>query len=122
MISAFFADSYAIIEIIAGNPAYEKYADQELLTTVFNLAEVYYCILKEKGTETANEYLAKYQDNLIDVTGTSVQAGMQFKLAYKKQKLSYVDCIGYALALEQNITFLTGDMQFKDKPNVEFVQ
>ena len=47
---------------------------------------------------------------------------MEFKLKYKKERVSYVDCIGHALALELGIRFLTGDEKFEDKDNVEFVK
>jgi hypothetical protein len=47
---------------------------------------------------------------------------MAFKFTYRKEKLSHVDCIGYALSLEHGIPFLTGDEKFAGKPNVAFVQ
>ena len=40
---------------------------------------------------------------------------------YKKFDLSYADCLGYVISKKLNIRFLTGDKQFKDLPNVEFV-
>jgi predicted nucleic acid-binding protein len=39
----------------------------------------------------------------------------------KKDKLSYTDCLGYALAMELEIPFLTGDRKFKGKKNVLWV-
>ena len=47
---------------------------------------------------------------------------MQFKLQFKDEKLSYADCIGYAVAAEFGIKFLTGDKKFRSKENVEFVK
>ncbi len=29
----YFADTYALIEILKGNPSYEKYSQEELITT-----------------------------------------------------------------------------------------
>jgi predicted nucleic acid-binding protein len=47
---------------------------------------------------------------------------MKFRLKEKAKRLSYVDAIGYQLALEKNAKFLTGDKEFKGMKNVEFVK
>ena len=47
---------------------------------------------------------------------------MKFKIKYKKQDLSYADCIGYIYAIKNNLLFLTGDKEFKDLKSVEFVK
>ena len=40
----------------------------------------------------------------------------------KKKDLSYIDALGYNMALKNKIPFLTGDKEFKDLPNVIFVK
>ena len=47
---------------------------------------------------------------------------MQFRAESKSRDLSYVDCIGYVIAMRNNIRFLTGDRQFRNLPNVTFVR
>jgi len=37
----YFWDTYAIIELENGNPKYEKYANEPVVLTLFNLAEVF---------------------------------------------------------------------------------
>lgn len=118
----YFADTYALIDLIKGSSSYTPYLTQRITTTTYNLIELYYQILKECGPKIANHYLRFYTYFLTPITFHSVRQGMQFKLQYKKEKLSYVDCVGYATALELDIPFLTGDGKFKDKPNVEFVR
>ena len=51
-----------------------------------------------------------------------IQSAAEFKLENKNQRLSMADCIGYKIAESLGIKFLTGDEQFKNKPNVEFVK
>ena len=46
----------------------------------------------------------------------------QNKFKFKKEKLSYIDCLGYEVAKKLKIKFLTGDEGFRDKENVEFVK
>src|SRR3989344_4438554 len=121
-ISIFFADTYALVELLRGNPNYEPYLNAQLVTSKFNVVELYYRLLSDKGKAIADEELNVYAKLEIPITYNSIKNGMGFKLRHKKEKLSYVDCVGYALALELGIKFLTGDQKFGDKPNVAFVK
>ena len=47
---------------------------------------------------------------------------MKIKLANRKDKVSYVDCVGYAFSLKNNILFLTGDSKIEKKKGVEFLK
>ena len=118
----FLADTYALIELLGGNLSYKPYLNHILLTTKFNLVELYYHFLNDYNEETADKYLKLYSEFVIPISYNSIKNGMLFKLKNKKDKLSYVDCIGYALAVELRIKFLTGDKKFKDKDDVEFVK
>ncbi len=118
----FLADTYALIEIIGGNPGYALYLNSTLVTTEFHLAELYYHLLKFYSVEEANRYFDFYSQFLVPVTLSSIAAAMQFKLEHRSEKLSYADCIGYAVAAELGMKFLTGDEKFKDKESVEFVK
>ncbi|MBI4149283.1 PIN domain-containing protein [Candidatus Woesearchaeota archaeon] len=116
----YFFDTYAFFEIIAGNPAYEKYKDVQAITTVFNLAELNYGLKKEKGKAAADDYTKKYGDFLVEVTIDDVQKAMDIKVQHKH--LSIPDAIGYIVARRYQVKFLTGDNEFKDMPNVELVR
>ena len=123
MTKSFFFDTYALVELGKNNPRYAKYMeDVEVLLTSLNLMELSYFLIrigKERDIDGIFEKLSKFEipydkDILIKA------AKMKFK--YKKEKLSFVDCIGYELAKKHNCKFLTGDEKFEDKPNVEFVK
>lgn len=122
MTEIFLADTYAIIEIIKGNKNYKKYLGINIITTRLNIIELYYHFLHDFDEEIADKYLRVYSKFLMPITNSTIKRAMKFKLKYKKEKLSYVDCIGYALALELGIKFLTGDQKFENKDNVEFVK
>ena len=47
---------------------------------------------------------------------------MDFRFLNKKSNLSYIDCIGYITAFKKEVKFVTGDDQFKNMKNVEFVK
>jgi uncharacterized protein len=117
----FFLDTYALVEIIQGNPKYKKYLKSELSTSIFNLYELYYNLLRDFNDETAKKYFMQFKQILIHFTDSDVFHASKFKLEHKKQKLSYTDCLGYGIALRENMKFLTGDKEFKNISNVEFM-
>jgi len=118
----YFADTYALVEYIHGNPAYKPYFTGRIVTSEQNLIELFYTILKKKGEATAIKEFSTYSTRKVPITFNCIREAMKFKLAHARQKLSYADCIGYALAREMKIPFLTGDQQFADKENVAFVK
>ena len=117
----YFLDSYAIIEILKGNKVYIKYLDFDCKTSIFNLYEVLYNLLKidEKSAEDSFKEFLKFQIEIEE--GWFIEAA-KFKLSHKARGLSYADCIGYIAALKTDRLFLTGDKEFRDMPNVEFVK
>ena len=56
----YFFDTYAFIEFVQGNLKYKKYfEDYDVVTTMFNLIELFYNILREFGLEKAREVYNK---------------------------------------------------------------
>jgi len=118
----FFFDSFAIIEIIKGNEKYKEYLNKTPITTKFNLMEVYYYLLREVNEDKAEFYYNFYLPSCISISDDIIKEAMKFKLKFKNKNLSYIDCIGYVLSLEFGIKFLTGDIEFRDLRNVEYVK
>ena len=120
MSEIYFFDTYAFFEIIRGNSNYKKYEEANIITTIFNLAELNYGLKKEKDKKIADDITEKYSIFLVDVTLNDVKEAMNIKI--KNKQLSIPDVIGYVIALKHNAKFLTGDKEFKDMQNVEFVK
>lgn len=119
----FFADSYAIIDYFKGNQKFKKYFEEnETITTKLNLMEVYYSALLESTEEKAGEYYDFFLDKCIDFDDDTIKKAMKLRFKEKSKKLSYVDALGYQISLEKNVKFLTGDKQFKELKNVEFIK
>jgi|SRR3989338_4606225 len=176
----FFFDTYAIIEIIKGNINYKKYSNKPFITTIYNLMELYYALLRLYDENKAEKYFEFFRPACVPVHDNTVKAAMKFRLiemseiatrnlpasarskraisehaqkhaphsskmqrifecAQKSKEISdisagsvfdrkkgnlisYVDCIGYVVALEKNVLFLTGEKHFKELKNVEFVR
>ena len=116
----YFFDTYALIALIKNNPDYVKYSDELVTTTHFNLVELYYIILKDFNEEKALGLYKKFKECSTDVSDDVIFEAMKLKL--KNKSLSYVDCIGYVFAIKNNLKFLTGDKEFKDMIDVEYVK
>ncbi len=121
-IDAYFFDTYAIFEILKGNKNYEKYRKCRIITTKLNLFELYFGLLKEVDEETASINLKKYYEFIIDFDEEVIKKASSIKLQLNKRDVSMTDCIGYALAMKIGVKFLTGDKEFENLNNVEFVK
>ena len=117
----YFLDTYALVEILHDDPLYQKYKEEELQTTLFNLYELYFSLLKPYNMEIAKVMFYKFFESCIEINEEHIFAAAAFKLEHKKTNISYVDALGYAIAKKEGMRFLTGDKEFKEIPNVEFV-
>lgn len=86
--------------------------------------ELYYKSLRDFGKKLADKFYARFLDYAIDFDDGIIKEAMEFRLNMKNKgkDLSYTDCIGYILAKKKKVKFLTGDKEFKNLPNVEFVK
>lgn len=118
----YFFDSYAILEIIQGNPSYTQLGETSIVTNTLNLAEIFYGLLRTKGEDIANSIINKMTFIFLDISSSIAIEASKFRYKHKKEKLSYADSIGYVTAKQNNLLFLTGDQAFTEFENVEFVK
>ena len=119
---AFVFDTYALLVIIAGNPNYSAYLNSEIVINDFVFTELCYKLIRESGIEKASFYIDKYSGFRKELDAETIKNAMLFRIQHKKRDLSPADCISYVMALKLNLKFLTGDRQFEDMENVEFVK
>ena len=122
MTNAFVFDTYAIVEILNGSKNYDMYLDDEIIINDFIFAELCYNLIKEKGLEKSNLVLGKYSRFILKVDSSIIKNAMAFRHANRKKDVSMTDCISYFQAKSLKIKFLTGDRQFENLENVEFVK
>lgn len=120
MSKLYFFDTYAFIEVIRGNTAYVRFEDENIMTSIFNLAELNYILKKEMPYERADAYIAQYEQLLMDVTVQDVKKAMTLKS--KHRKLSIPDSIGYTMAQNYGAVFVTGDSDFTGFKNVLLIR
>ncbi len=115
-------DTYAFVEIIKGNSNYLPYTNKKIITTRLNIFELYHGCLKDNNEPLGEEMVQKYFPFIRDFDQEVIKAAAKLKYKLNKRNLSMTDCIGYTFAKQLGIKFLTGDKEFQDMDNVEFVK
>ncbi len=119
----FFLDTYALYELALGNESYKKYfTGVESITTIMNLYELYYSLLRDNLSLIAENFLERFLPVCVGIEPKLIKEAAVFRLQNKKLDLSYIDALGYVIAKKHNAKFLTGDEKFRNIDNVEFVK
>lgn len=121
-IGSYFLDTYAIIEIIRENINFERFKDTLNFTSLMNLLETHYIISKNFGEKKADAIIDKLKKIVVEIKVEDIKEASRFRLKNSKHKFSCIDCLGYSIAFNKKIKFLTGDKEFKGMENVEFVK
>lgn len=114
-----------MIEFLRGNLNYSRYFAHTILTTsVLNLVELYFLVLREHGEEDADRTYGAFRQYQTEIHEEDVKNGMKLWLRMKLNRvnLSYADAIGYVISERLGAKYLTEDNTFKTLPNVEFVK
>jgi uncharacterized protein len=123
--ATFFADTYAIVELLKGSPTYRQYKTAVLVTTEFNLCEFAYAVTRD-FPDTAEDICSKVRHSMrLSHPGDREYlraAAMRQKYSKEGRKFSLIDCVGFSVAESLTIPFLTGDREFEDLPGVEYVK
>ena len=118
----YFFDTYALVEIYAGNAAYAKFADKSFFITKLNLFELHQYMLRTGRESFADSEFDKYVLHTQEFSMEVMKKASKFRKHHKGKNLSMTDCIGYIFAKEKGLVFLTGDGMFEGFENVEFVK
>ena len=122
-VEKYFFDTYALYAIATGEKSYETFSKEcEVITSLMNLYELYYTLLKDNKEHLGEEFFDKLVGNCVNFDSDIIKKAAKFRREHIKKKLSYLGCLGYIIALENKIKFLTGDEGFRGMKNVEFVK
>ena len=122
---SFFADSYALIEMLKGNENYRSFQSERLITTEFNICEVGFAVCRNYPANAPQ--ILKTVRKMVTLTATINEdycsgAARRKEASGLGKKLSTIDCVGYSAANRLKIPFLTGDREFADMNNVQFIR
>jgi len=123
VVKQFYFDTYALIEISKGNPKYEPYKEGiKIMLNMLNMLEFSYFLVKEGKGDEVKEIFDKFSKFNVDYDQEILIKSAEMKFKSLKERISFIDCIGYNIAKKNNVKFLTGDEKFRHKENVEFVK
>ena len=117
-----FFDTYALIEILRGNPAYASFQEATPIINQFVFAELCTKLVKEVGEQAAFVYADQYIPSVVLTENSAIKEAAVLRCKWHKMRVSFTDCLGYVQAKRMGIKFLTGDKEFKEMDNVEFVK
>ncbi|HPS90533.1 MAG TPA: PIN domain-containing protein [Methanothrix sp.] len=121
-----FADTYALIELLKGNPNYEDYSQAYLVATEFNIFELTYALFRDFGRDEAAKVVSLMRDKIevVLTEDSDYLSASEFRKSTNctGKKLSLVDALGYSYSRKLGIRFLTGDKEFSEMENVEYIK
>jgi predicted nucleic acid-binding protein len=109
------------MEIINNNHSYAKYLDADIIINDFIFAELCYILTRERYPKV-KETLGKYAAHISHAEPETIRKAMEFRIKWKDRNVSITDCVSYLMAKDLGIKFLTGDKEFQNMDNVEFVK
>ncbi|MBI4895717.1 MAG: PIN domain-containing protein [Candidatus Aenigmarchaeota archaeon] len=113
---AYLLGTDAIIEILKGSKKYEHFAGEDLFVTDVSMQEVCILVLKEFGEEKAKDVFNIFFDRIIPIDKSFIMDATLFKV---ENKTSFSDSIGYVVAKEKGLKFLTSNKYFVKFDSVE---
>jgi hypothetical protein len=118
-----FFDTYALYQIGKGINSYLPFVKHaQPKTTLMNLYEMYYIFCKEGQERIAEQFFERLLPHCIEILPEDVKNAAIFRLKHIKHDFSYIDALGYCIALRKGLLFLTGDDAFKNFEQVTFIK
>ncbi len=114
-------DTYALVEINNGSPKSANLLNEEIAIADVTMAEFYGYLYRKYNLKTADYWHRRLSFLCRPVPRDIMIKAIRFKVDNSKEDLSFFDCVGYIFALENGMKFVTGDKEFKGKPEVEFM-
>jgi predicted nucleic acid-binding protein len=94
----FFGDTYALIELLKGNPNYGIYSRADLVTTEFNILELTYALFRDFGRDEAANVInfIRFKIEVAPAEDSDYLNASEFRLSANRtgKKLSLVDALG----------------------------
>lgn len=115
-------DTYALVEIAKGHPAFVGYFSEEFVIANLTLIEFYAVLLREDGEKTAEYWFERLKPYAITVNQGVMKEAIEFRHQHRRQRISFFDAVGYIFSLKNNYRFVTGDKEFKNLKGVEYQQ
>lgn len=114
-----FLDAYAIMEILDANPDFTPFLDDSV-TSVHHLYEIHIGVARLRDEETADEAYDAFRPRAVHPSDEDIRLASRLKR--ERRSWSQADALGYAMARNRDLVFVTGDKGFEGVEHVEFVK
>ena len=114
-------DTYPLVEIATGNEKFSSLLNEDFVIPDTTIAEFCYVLIQRYDETTADFWYRKLAAYCVPIPKDILIKAIKFRYLHKKKKLSFFDCAGYIFALENNYKFLTGDKEFENLKNVDYM-
>jgi predicted nucleic acid-binding protein len=122
MTGTYVLDANAVLDLADAGPGWPRvnqllddalHQRTEVLVSVLNWGEVYYCLWQQRGEDKARQTLAKL--SLLPFRLVTIDLLQALKAAEIKalHNIPYVDCVAAALATLQKAVLVTSDRDFE---------
>jgi hypothetical protein len=116
-------DTYSIVALFEGSPAYKDLRMAHIITTPFAIMEACYILQKNLGwsLQQCADLAETMMESAPSLDGRLLAAAATWRLqrSTRRMQYSYADSFGYMLSQRLGIVFLTGDRSFEGLPGVE---
>jgi predicted nucleic acid-binding protein len=119
---AYVLDSYALMAHFEQEPGAEKVerllkasmdGKTELYLSAVNLGEIYYNVLRERGSGKAEETILTIDQLPITIVDADKPQALRAGSLKAHHPIAYADCFAAALATQRNVKVVTGDPEFR---------
>ncbi len=115
-------DTYALIEIVNENPKFAHYLNEDIVITELTLLEFYGVLLRDESEDLAEYWFRKLEAYAVSVDRAILKEAVKFRHEHRKDNISFFDAVGYVYSLSKGCLFVTGDKEFENFKNVEFIK
>ena len=122
MTGIYVLDANAVLDLAEAGPGWHRVNQllddalkqrTEILVSVLNWGEVYYCLWQQRGEEKACQTLARLSLLPLRLVPTDLLQALKAGEIKALHNIPYVDCVAAALATLNKATLVTSDRDFE---------
>ena len=122
MTGAHVLDANAVLDLADGGPGAKRVNQllddalehrTEVLVSVLNWGEVYYCLWQRRGEEKARQTIARLSLLPLQLVPLDLLHSLKAGEIKARHNIPYVDCVAAALATLRNAVLVTSDRDFE---------
>lgn len=112
-----FLDTNVLVKALEGNPGF--LVQDGDVTSAMNLLEMHVVVARLYGEPEADRALQAFRRLSVGPDDLDIREASRLKREHRKRGLSYIDALGYSMARNRSLTFVTTDSGFRGLESVD---